>query len=241
MALRWYPPPQSSFCCQLQCQNNVFTCVRVTPDQKMRVERMTERAAKWRRIQEQKGQESLPNVLVMDSEMMARKKVVEATDTSTHSDVGLQIDKTLMANQKVQTSIGFLPTSKRQFFITLMKPRTYRTNKELSLLFRIKEPTVYNFFLLPGCAPSLFNGMKWTFGNPESCQYNILDMKEYGSVNLIILNTVKARYNDTHYTDKFTYRQLFGRNQSATLLKAPYTDKIHGSDTDRQNAKQMCL
>ncbi|ELU15602.1 hypothetical protein CAPTEDRAFT_195238 [Capitella teleta] len=31
---------------------------------------------------------------------------------------------------------------------------------------------------------------------------------------------VKARYNDTHYTDKFTYRQLFGRNRSATMLKA---------------------
>ncbi|ELT94449.1 hypothetical protein CAPTEDRAFT_194891 [Capitella teleta] len=52
---------------------------------------------------------------------------------------------------------------------------------------------------------------------------------------------VKARYNDTHYIDKFTYRQLFGRNRSATMLKARYTDKIHSSDTDRQNVKTNVL
>jgi hypothetical protein len=34
-----------------------------------------------------------------------------------------------------------------QFFLTLIKLRTYKTNKEIALLFRIKEPEVYNIFV----------------------------------------------------------------------------------------------
>ncbi|ELU00404.1 hypothetical protein CAPTEDRAFT_201266, partial [Capitella teleta] len=37
------------------------------------------------------------------------------------------------------------------------------------------------------------------------------------------------------------HEKVFGRNRSATMLKARYTDKIHCSDTDRQNVKQMGL
>ncbi|ELT95598.1 hypothetical protein CAPTEDRAFT_197860 [Capitella teleta] len=57
---------------------------------------------------------------------------------------------------------------------------------------------------------------------------------------------VKARYNDTHYTDKFTYRQLFGRNRSATIAHKWWiftrrSDKNFKNDKDRKSILQMVL
>ncbi|ELT98802.1 hypothetical protein CAPTEDRAFT_101032 [Capitella teleta] len=129
-----------------------------------------------------------------------------------------------------------------QFFLTLIKLRTYKTNKEIALLFRIKEPEVYNIFV----TWVRFMSLQWQMVD----YYFPFDFKsKFPSTRIIFDGTeIPIKKPSDPVAQQATFSTYKNRNTAKSLigitpggLTTYVSDCYGGSTSDRQIVERSTI